>query len=246
MYNLGFISDKDIYKHVKETVEQYRYSISLSEFCQNIVDPIKLTFDSKIYGKNFNEIIESECIRQIDKTNSNKIGYFHQNIFKYFGNGWSVPKSGYDVVNLEKNIFVELKNKHNTMNSSSAQKTYMTMQNTILRNDKATCYLVEVIAKKSQDIVWVTSLNGSQFSHEKIRRISIDKFYDIVTGVPNSFRLLCEKLPIILDDVLVEFGGGKIINTVYDELEVISPSILKSLFLLSFSRYEGFDNFEIG
>lgn len=50
-YNLGFIQDRDIFNHVKLTVESYRRSISLAEFNYNIVDPIKLTFDSKIYQK---------------------------------------------------------------------------------------------------------------------------------------------------------------------------------------------------
>lgn len=128
-YNLGFIADEQIYEHVKNTVLQYKTIIDLSEFNKNFVDPIKLTFDSKVYGKTFEEIIESECIRQIDKANTNHIGYFHQNLFKYAGNGWYVPKTGFDVVNEERKIYVEMKNKHNTMNSSSSQATYMKMQN---------------------------------------------------------------------------------------------------------------------
>lgn len=84
-YQLGFISNEDIYNHVKETVESYRTYIDLDGFNDNIVDPIKLTFDAKIYGKSFEDIIESECIRQIDKTNTNRIGYFHQNLFRYAG-----------------------------------------------------------------------------------------------------------------------------------------------------------------
>lgn len=50
-YNLGFVSDEEIYNHVKSTVLQYRRSINLKEFNKNIIDPIKLTFDSKIYGQ---------------------------------------------------------------------------------------------------------------------------------------------------------------------------------------------------
>lgn len=46
-YNLGFISDKDIYNHVKETVLKYSTDIDLRKFNKNIVDPIKLTFDSR-------------------------------------------------------------------------------------------------------------------------------------------------------------------------------------------------------
>lgn len=240
-YDLGFIEDKTIFNHVKETVEQYRFKINLGEFNKNIIDPIKLTFDSKIYGKSYEDIIESECIRQIDKTNSNYIGYFHQNLFKHIGNGWEVPKQGYDVINKTKNVFVELKNKHNTMNSASSQKTYMKMQNTILRNDKAICMLVEVIAKNSQNTTWVTSLDGEKFSNERIRRVSIDKFYEIVTGEPYAFKKICEKLPLILEDVVSSIDRGKIENTVFGELNEISPSVLKSLFLLSFKGYDGFN-----
>ncbi len=93
-YNLGFISDKDIYNHVKETVMQYRRDINLEKFNKNIIDPIKLTFDSKIYGQSMQQTIESECIRQIDKSNNNRIGYFHQHLFKYIGRGWEVPANG--------------------------------------------------------------------------------------------------------------------------------------------------------
>lgn len=126
-YQLGFISNENIFKHVKDTVKLYRTFIDLKSFNDNIIDPIKLTFDAKVYGKTFEEIIESGCIRQIDKTNSNRIGYFHQNLFKYAGNGWEVPVTGFDVINEKQHIYAELKNKHNTMNSASSQKTYMKM-----------------------------------------------------------------------------------------------------------------------
>ncbi len=112
-----------------------------------MIDPIKLTFDAKIYNKDIQTIIDQEISRQTDKSNTNHIGHFHQNIFKYFGNGWTVPTTGYDVINLDKHIFVEIKNKHNTMNSSSSQKTYMRMQDTLLKNPQAICMLVEVIAR---------------------------------------------------------------------------------------------------
>jgi len=82
-YNLSFIDDIDLYNHVKDTIEKYRFKITLKDFNKNLIDPIKLTFDSKIYRKTIEEIIESESIRQIDKSNSNNIGYFQQNIFKY-------------------------------------------------------------------------------------------------------------------------------------------------------------------
>lgn len=242
-YNLGFISDEHIFKHVKQTVEMYRTSIDLKEFNKNIVDPIKLTFDSKIYGKSLEAIIEAECIRQIDKANTNHIGYFHQNIFKYAGNGWDVPATGFDVVNNNLHVYAELKNKHNTMNSASGQKTYMKMQNQLLLDDKATCMLVEVIARKSQNEKWIASVDGRTYSHDRIRRVSIDKFYELVFGDALAFAKLCKALPLILDDVLAQKSQNSIENTVYNELKKLSPDIFKSLYLLAFGTYEGFSHF---
>ncbi|MBB1404922.1 Eco47II family restriction endonuclease [Pseudoalteromonas sp. SG44-5] len=243
-YGLSFISDVDLFEHVKDTIGKYRFTINLKEFNKNLVDPIKLTFDAKVYNKTVEQIIESESLRQIDKSNTNHIGYFHQNIFKYF-KGWHVPPKGFDAVHEGLKIFVEMKNKHNTMNSASSQKTYMKMQNKILRDDRATCYLVEIIAKNSQDIKWNISLDGEPVSNKNIRRTSIDKFYEIITGEPDSFKKLCEVIPKVIDDVMLEgkIKGHK--NTVFDELKELSPNILKSIYLLSFEKYQGFSDLNI-
>lgn len=48
-YNIGFISNENSYEHVKRAVESYRREITLLQFNENIVDPIKLTFDSKVW-----------------------------------------------------------------------------------------------------------------------------------------------------------------------------------------------------
>lgn len=246
IYNLGFISDETIFHHVKDTVSLYRTTINLKEFNANIVDPIKLTFDSKVYGRSIEQMIESECIRQIDKSNNNTIGYFHQNLFKYASNGWEVPQngiSGFDVQNTGLHIYAELKNKHNTMNSASSQKTYMKMQGQILDDDKSVCMLVEVIAAVSQNKKWEVSIDGKKYRHNNIRRISIDQFYGIVFGDGEAFFKLCKALPTILDDVLEEFPHNEEKDTVYKEMMEISPDILRGLYLLAFKTYGGFDGF---
>ncbi|GAW86648.1 type II restriction enzyme [Bathymodiolus platifrons methanotrophic gill symbiont] len=244
-YNLGFISNDDLYNHVKETVEKYRFKIDLKAFNKNLVDPIKLTFDSKVYGKSMQAAVESEIIRQLDKSNTNHIGYFNQNIFRYIGDGWSVPVAGYDIVNENLGYYVEMKNKHNTMNSSSSQKTYMRMQSTLLSNSDANCMLVEVISKNSQNIVWNVSLDSVPVSNDKIRRVSIDKFYELVTSDKYAFKKLCEQLPSVIDDILVEIDLDGELNTVVSELEAVSPNLLKSIYLLSFENYEGFESLNV-
>lgn len=240
-YNLGFISNKDIYEHVRLTVESYRRKITLHQFNENIVDPIKLTFDSKVYGKTIKQAIEDECFRQIDKSNSNRIGYFHQNLFRYAGNGWVVPAQGFDVENEERHIFVELKNKHNTMNSASSQKTYMKMQAKLLDDDQATCYLVEAISTKSKDDTWRITLDKKPRSHNRIRRMSMDKFYELVFGDSKAFYKLCMALPQIIEDVVNENETLALKNTVYKELAKEHTDLLTALYLLAFSTYEGFE-----
>ncbi len=242
-YNLGFIKDEEIFEHVRATVLKYRFNIDLADFNHNLIDPIKLTFDFKVYGQSIEEVLEREILRQLDKSNTNHIGYFHQNIFKHFGNGWHVPKEGYDVVNEARQIYVELKNKHNTMNSSSAASTYIKMQNTLLQQPTALCLLVEVIASQSQNIPWSISIEKKKYSHENIRRVSIDKFYELVTGDKLAFKKLCAALPSILDDVVASIKIATHSNTVVAELTAIDSNLLKSIYLLSFQKYEGFDEF---
>lgn len=245
---LDFISQSDFEKHVLKTLNEYQEvlkSIDLKKFNSNIIDPIKLLFDKHIYVKSYEEIIALELQRQRDKSNNNSIGYFHQNIFHYI-KGCEVPKSGWDIVfKGEKNsYFIELKNKHNTMNSSSSQKTFMKMQNHLLnsKNSKDICALVEVIAKKSANEPWVISLDGQrQTSNERLRRISIDKFYEIITGDKLAFKKLCEQLPKTIEKLLKQNSHLQLQkDSVYNELKKLDKDILTALYKLAFQTYEGF------
>jgi hypothetical protein len=245
-YSLEFIKDEDLFNHVKQTVLGYSFEINLSSFNSNLIDPIKLTFDSIVYGQGIEQTIENEVLRQLDKSNSNLIGYFHQNIFNYIGEDWIVPVKGYDVECPKKKIYVEMKNKHNTMNSSSGAKTFMRMLNTLVHDSESTCLLVEVIAVRSQNIPWVITLDGQkQGANHNIRRVSIDKFYEIVTGDTLAFKKLCSVIPKVIEDVVYEIKLVEKKNTVFSELNEISNNTLKSLYLLAFEKYEGFNDFKI-
>ena len=247
MWNLNFITRDNLKEHIKNTISTYEKTldgIDLEKFNSNIVDPIKMVFDSKVYRKSFEEVIKDELVRQRDKTNSNAIGYFHQNMFKYIKK-CEVPKEGFDVIFCQDDntkIYVEMKNKHNTMNSSSSQKTYMRMLNKIVNDSNAICFLVEVIAKNSQNIVWKVSVDGERVENQKIRRVSIDKFYEIVTGDREAFWKIFTILPNMIDEIIEENRELQVgTDTVISELRRKNPDLLKSLYLLAFSEYEGFN-----
>jgi hypothetical protein len=237
---LSFISDHDLKLHIKNTVLKYSGAlkgIDLKKFNQNLIDPIKLTFDQIVFGKTTEEVIEDEILRQRDKTSSNLIGYFHQNIFQYIY-GCEVPKEGYDIIFSDSNFdwFIELKNKHNTMNSSSASSTYLRMQNTVNQDIRNCCALVEVIPKKSQNEKWITTIKKVKIQHDRIRRISIDKFYEIVTGEVDAFLNLCKILPSMISEVVSENKG--IItekDTVIIELKRRNENLLQELYKITYS-----------
>ena len=84
MWKLTFITEEELTEHVKETIKKYGEKLKpfdLKKFNSNIIDPIKLIFDKNVYQMTWQEIIKNEILRQRDKSNSNDIGYFHQNIF---------------------------------------------------------------------------------------------------------------------------------------------------------------------
>ena len=245
-YIITFIKQEDFEYHVAQTIASYNkalQAIDLAKFNENIVDPIKLTFDKALFKKSIEEIIELEIHRQRDKSNTNAIGYFHQYMFKYIEN-CEVPIHGFDVIVTLKDgtkIYVEMKNKHNTMNSSSAQKTYIGMQNQILNHPNDMCFLVETIAKHSQNIAWRCSVNNKPVSHEKIRRVSMDKFYEIVTGIPDAFYQICKQLPMTIEKLIKSNAVDTIEkDSVIDELKAKNPDLLKAIYLLAFETYNGF------
>ncbi|MEK4563763.1 Eco47II family restriction endonuclease [Alkalihalobacillus sp. FSL R5-0424] len=243
-WDMDFISMEDFVQHVRSTLDNMykkRDINTLKDFNKNLIDPVKLTFDSFTNNLDRKALINTEIIRQIDKSITNDIGAFHQYIFNYI-DGWNVPKEGFDIENPTEKYFVELKNKHNTMNSSSSQKTYINLQNKILADSDATCMLVEIIAKRSQDIRWKVTVDKKLFNHEKIRRVSIDKFYEIATGDPLAFQKICSWLPITIKRINDEYKHEKAEEKVLDELLDVADTFMQGLYQQSFKSYNGFED----
>lgn len=246
-WDINFLKCEDFFTHVNETLNKIysKQNIKdLKQFNKSILDPTKMIFDSFTNEFNTNELINAEIYRQVDKSVSNDIGYFHQNLFKYI-DGWEVPKAGFDVENKELHIFGEVKNKHNTMNSSSSQKTYMKLQQKILEDSSATTYLIEVIAKRSQNINWKCTVDGKTYNHDKIRRISIDQFYKLITGQNDAFKKICEWLPIVIVALNVEKQTQNNTNSIVEELKAVDNNFIDSIFKLTYPSYLDFTSLDI-
>lgn len=147
-------------------------------------------------------------------------------------------------------VFVEMKNKHNTMNSASAGKTFIKMQNQLLQDDDCACFLVEAIAQRSQNIKWDTTVDKKKVSHKLIRRVSVDQFYALVTGIDDAFHQICMVLPEIIQKAVSELDDSIIPNdTVMAELKELADkqdmesddmAIAMAAYLLGFGSYKGF------
>ena len=247
-YQLQFISRENLKKHLKEVYNSYQKIFSsqdLDNFNRNIVDPFQILIEHVLLGKDIKKIIAGEIIRQQNKSCANVLGYFHQYIFRYISPDWEIPEKGWDLVNNKKLIYVEIKSKWNTMNANSAQNAYRKMEQETNQNPQAQCYLVEIIAKKTQNKPWNPTFEGVKTeTNERIRRISIDKFYEIITGDKQAFFKLVIALPPLLKEIVAKEGiiqTGE--NTALSELEKQNPNHLLSLFSLSFQQYEGFKEF---
>lgn len=206
---LNFISDQHLMQCIGEVCSKYANALNKAsnEVNRNKVDTIKMAFDMNYYNINHIAAQGSEMMRQADKTISNAIGYFHQHILGGIDGVEDMGQGGgCDITNDSNTIFAELKNKYNTMNSSSSEATYQKLQNYAEKHPDSICYLVEIIAKQSQDIHWEGSFNGRYYSHPNVRRISADKFYELVTGIPDAFKQLCNVLPIAISNYLQQSG----------------------------------------
>ena len=268
MWTLDFISEEDFTRHVQATIEKYGEKLTsydLKRFNKNIVDPVKLLFDKMVYRSSWEDIIRSEIFRQRDKSNNNSIGYFHQQIFQYMKDcrvpangtegGWDViceRTDGIDILEAGRvrTVYVEMKNKHNTMNAASAGKTFIKMQNQILRDDDCACFLVEAIAGRSQNVKWEPSVDGMKVGHRLIRRVSLDQFYALVTGECDAFYRMCLELPSVIENALRTLLHASVPNdTVIDELRAFAGkrgacvddlALTMAVYMLGFGEYDGF------
>lgn len=125
------------------------------------------------------------------------------------------------------------------------------MQNQLLQNDDCACFLVEAIAKKSQNIKWTTTVNGTSVSHKRIRRVSMDQFYALVTGSDTAFYDMCMELPkTIVKVVSTDKNITVPHDTVIDDLKIIASKLnfadeelamAMAVYMLGFSTYQGFE-----
>lgn len=206
-----FVSDEDFLECVKHVIDFYlsdeyqEEPMTVLKESKNDIDAIKTIFDITVKQIGFDGWANKEMERQQDKTINNKIGEFHQELLGKVEGGVDLGVGDETEIDLKKEdntVFIELKNKHNTMNSSSTKTCREKLENVIEQYPDATAYWAYIISRKyrSENRVW--KYQGRE--DEKIRRISGDLLYEMITGDSNALEKVYEAIPKAIVDLLGE------------------------------------------
>lgn len=186
-------------------------------------------------------------MRQIDKSINNSIGTFHEQVLGGI-NGFEVGSlSGFDIKAKDDTIFADIKNKHNTMNSSSAEALFQKLSRYADTYKKSKCYWVQVLAKNSFCELWKGDINGKEYSHSRVYKISGDQFYALLSGNENALFQLYASLPTAINDYLdsIEKSNSIKENSALDEIKsqitTSKRTILDQITFENYSYYLGFD-----
>ena len=223
---VDFIEDEHLLNCVSNLFDSYieaKKEFTKRKFYKNKVDVFKLTFDSKFNELKPEDLIKLEISRQIDKSVNNAIGTFHEEVLGGIDGFQSGRLLGYDIKAEDNSLFAEIKNKHNTMNSSSAESAFQKLARFADDHRNAKCYLVQILAKKSFSKKWAGIINRKEYSHSRVYIISGDKFYQLLSGDEK------EKENSILKDIT-------------ESSKINQRQILDEIAFENFFYYSGFKN----
>ena len=247
---VDFISDEHFLECVANLHKAYskaKNNITKKNFYKNKVDTVKLTFDSKFNDIDEESLIQAEILRQIDKSINNSIGTFHEQILGGI-KGFEVGKlSGFDIKATDDSLFADIKNKHNTMNSSSAEALFQKLARYADDYKKAKCYWVQILAKNSFCELWKGEINGKEYSHSRVYKISGEQFYALLSGKDDALFQLYKNLPVAIKDYLNSVEKSELAkeNSALDEIKTETKTskrtILDQIAFENYSYYLGFD-----
>ncbi|MDR0912766.1 MAG: Eco47II family restriction endonuclease [Methanobrevibacter sp.] len=217
---LKFISDDDFEECVEHVLNGYPIKrkkqeksrqqnvVEMLKKDKNTIDEFKLLFD--MFGDKYslNEWKNAEIIRQTDKTINNYVGEFHQKVLGHV-DGWIDlgigDESKVDLKKEDNTIFIELKNKYNTTNSSSLEKLRDKLENLIEIYPNSTAYWGFIISKNYKPICEIWTFKNRP-TDERILKASGTEIYKLVTGDPCGLKKTFESLQIVLNEKVKDYN----------------------------------------
>jgi len=171
---------------------------------RNTLDPFSAKVDILINGTNCKTWVTNEKIRQKQKTINQKVGEMHQSIVGFF-EGWDDLGEGsvIDVVNHERNIIAEIKNKYNTTKGNHKKVIYDDLNNSLKTTYPGyISYYVEILPLKQK--IYNKPFTPSDNENNKTRRDLIQKYkatgnkeYQVKANSIETNRAANEKIRVI-------------------------------------------------
>lgn len=212
---VDFVSDEDFLECVQRVILQYRsvsLKVDMARLQRNVVDPFKMVFDIMSTKIGVDDWIKGETIRQDDKTINNYVGEFHQMLLGKV-KGWEDLGTGdpqrVDLRRSDNSIFIEIKNKHNTMNDSGIEQVRLNLERAVLQFPKAVAYWAYIVAGSSGEEVWIYKprVKAKRKVNPRIKVAWGKKVYQLVTGDPFSLEKTWEALPQAIIDLSKKNSG---------------------------------------
>lgn len=196
---LSWITDEQLKLALGKLIDAVKKGKKKAEkdFSRNVVDPFAATLTMSLFGLAFEQWKHTELHRQAEKSLTNAVGGFHQNVLGSI-RGWEDlhTSNQVDIVNHERKIIAEIKNKYNTLNAGGVVALYKRL-NELVNNKSSyfkgyTAYYVTIIPRTPEgiDTIFAPSDNatGERCKYDdKIRAIDGLRFYALASGSSTAF-----------------------------------------------------------
>jgi len=222
----------------KLVINAYIGRTSDVDLYRNTLDCFSAVVDSVILNITIEQWLNLERQRQTQKTLQNIVGDIHQEALGSSGE-WESLGVGkvVDLVNHNKKIIAEVKNKHNTTKGNHKTNVYDDLADLLPKFPGYTGYYVEILpparANKVYNSVFTPSDNRSKTRrprNERIRKVDGKTFYALVTGESDALEQFYNVLPALVFEILSE---ADLIDNSRDRVK-IGDSFAKEIFKKAF------------
>lgn len=171
------------------------------------IDEIKKESDKIGYGLTEEEWIEFDNKRLKDKQINNKMGELHQylleNVKDYCKSNDVDKKLKVDVMKKDNSVFIEVKNKHNTMNASSRESTINK--------------LIKIKNTYTKSLCLIGIINGKNYKKKisenpEIWEYSGEELFNLVFNDPNYYKTVNNYIMDGLKNWIDEYRKKKLID----------------------------------
>ena len=214
---------------------------SLTGFLKAGVDPFRFGCMAALFGER--EAVRREVEHKLAMKLENMMGDFHE---AYLGNALHIPTDsrwelvqrgeipGVDIMNRRLNAYIQIKSKHNSMNSSSSKRLADELKNLLLQDGTRVVACGWVIASQKQ-----ASIGESEIA--KVARVlKGPALYKYITGNENEMDEVVKAFPSIIQEKLTLVNAADLIHKaaegIYRNLEAEAKASGDSIMTLLYKK----------